>query len=381
MTTQNDDFIGVSRFKNMDGTTCYMGSILHVFLNLPYGTDYFLNSGYFKTVKEKCQKEKGDKWKNLFTKTLSYELHRCIGLAHQVDNSAMVMKPSSFREKCAAIDFMWGETRQQDAQEFFSFLLNRLIEESGRVVQYIPGSAAHLIGTKFDKNDNIINNLVELSAISTWQNYYKKEHSFLVELFSGMNHSQLECQVCGHISHSFYPYNTIPIQIPFKNQHDEVSIYDCFDHLVKEEKLDFKNKVECEMCLVKNESTKKLKLWKTPKILVLHISRFHKDMYGNINRKIDNKVNYPVRDLDISKYFSDYKNQKTTAKYDLFSVVLHQPLLSASSINHGHYTAMIKNRMDQKWYLFNDSVKPMEIKDEKLIINKNAYLLFYCKQQ
>ena len=63
--------------------------------------------------------------------------------------------------------------------------------------------------------------------------------------------------------------------------------------------------------MVKNEATKKLMLWQTPKILVLHINRFHKDMYGNINTKINNKVNYPIRNLDLSKYFSNYCNQKS----------------------------------------------------------------------
>lgn len=379
MTTRDENFLGVSRFKNMDGTTCYMNSALHTLQNLPYVTDYFLNAGYYQVLKDKCKDKEKENWQNLFTKSLSYELHRCIGLSHQVDNSSMVMRPSSFREKCSAIDFMWGETRQQDAQEFFSFLLNRLIEESGSEVQFIPGSSVHMIGSKINQNKSVKNSIVELMAISTWQNYYKKEYSFLVELFSGMNHSLLECQVCGHVSHSFYPYNMIPIQIPFKNTAEEFTIYQCFDNLIKEEKLDFRNKVECEMCMVKNEATKKLMLWQTPKILVLHINRFHKDMYGNINTKINNKVNYPIRNLDLSKYFSNYCNQKSNSKYDLFSVILHQPLLSATSINHGHYTAMIKNRQDNKWYIFNDSSKPIEVTNENDVINKNAYLLFYCR--
>ena len=43
---------------------------------------------------------------------------------------------------------------------------------------------------------------------------------------------------------------------------------------------------------------------KTPKILVLHIKRFEINDYGIPVRKITNKVNYPIINLDIEKYIN-----------------------------------------------------------------------------
>lgn len=57
--------------------------------------------------------------------------------------------------------------------------------------------------------------------------------------------------------------------------------------------------------------------------------------------------------------------------YDLFAVVVHQ-----GSLNGGHYTALAKN--GNNWYEFNDRyVVRLKPNDERKIINRDAYILFY----
>lgn len=42
----------------------------------------------------------------------------------------------------------------------------------------------------------------------------------------------------------------------------------------------------------------------------------------------------------------------------------------------GHYTAFCKNNVDNQWYHFDDK-SVTRVKDEKEIVTKDAYLLFY----
>ena len=47
-------------------------------------------------------------------------------------------------------------------------------------------------------------------------------------------------------------------------------------------------------------------------------------------------------------------------------------------MSSGHYTAFARNRLDQKWYLFNDSsCTPIEGDPREHIVTQAAYVLFY----
>jgi uncharacterized UBP type Zn finger protein len=48
-----------------------------------------------------------------------------------------------------------------------------------------------------------------------------------------------------------------------------------------------------------------------------------------------------------------------------------------NNINFGHYISCVKNRYDNKWYIFDDNnVYNANIDN---IINSNSYLLFYLR--
>ena len=47
-------------------------------------------------------------------------------------------------------------------------------------------------------------------------------------------------------------------------------------------------------------------------------------------------------------------------------------------MNGGHYVACCKNNVDANWYLFNDD-NVSKIINSEIIVNKNAYILFYKK--
>ena len=55
----------------------------------------------------------------------------------------------------------------------------------------------------------------------------------------------------------------------------------------------------------KVNAVKKTFLWEMPKILIIHLKRFKKTMYGTAE-KINNKVYFPIDSLDVKKYYHPY---------------------------------------------------------------------------
>ena len=145
---------------------------------------------------------------------------------------------------------------------------------------------------------------------------------------------------------------------------NEISLDETFEILGEEELLDENNEWYCENCQKKQRAKKKLEIYNTPKILIIQIKRF-----SHIN-KINTKVNFPLKDLDISKYTLS-KDENRPVKYDLFAVANHY-----GSLSFGHYTAFCKNSINEKWYEFNDSCV-CEITDLSKIVSQYAYVLFY----
>ena len=58
--------------------------------------------------------------------------------------------------------------------------------------------------------------------------------------------------------------------------------------------------------------------------------------------------------------------------YQLFAINNH----ISNHTRSGHYTSVVKNRLDNVWYEFDDSNVLKKVEEEDLV-NKNAYMLFY----
>ena len=79
------------------------------------------------------------------------------------------------------------------------------------------------------------------------------------------------------------------------------------------------------------------------------------------NNKITTYITFPISDFAVNNEV-----------FDLYGIVNHM-----GSLNSGHYTAYVKS--DGKWIYFDDS-RYTEVKDEKDIISRNAYILVYINK-
>jgi ubiquitin C-terminal hydrolase len=89
----------------------------------------------------------------------------------------------------------------------------------------------------------------------------------------------------------------------------------------------------CPRCKEHRQATKKLDLWTLPDILVVHLKRFSYSRY--LKNKLDTFVNFPIRNLDLSKYVKSKDGQPHV--YDLYAISNHY-----GGLGGGHYTAYAK---------------------------------------
>ena len=92
------------------------------------------------------------------------------------------------------------------------------------------------------------------------------------------------------------------------------------------------------------------------------------DLADAYNQKITKFLEYPSI-LDMKDYNINYSNKKG-GKYALQSMAIHD-----GSLGGGHYYAVCKNYLEDKWYEYNDT-RVNRITDEKSL-NYSPYLFVY----
>uniref|UniRef100_A0A3P9NXZ1 Ubiquitin carboxyl-terminal hydrolase n=1 Tax=Poecilia reticulata TaxID=8081 RepID=A0A3P9NXZ1_POERE len=148
-----------------------------------------------------------------------------------------------------------------------------------------------------------------------------------------------------------------------------VGLKECIELFTTMETLGEHDPWYCPTCKKHQQATKKFDLWSLPRILVVHLKRFS---YNRCWRdKLDTLVDFPIRDLNMSEFVCDPKAGPYV--YDLIAVSNHY-----GGMGGGHYTAYGKNKMDGKWYYFDDSSVSSASEDQ--IVTKAAYVLFYQRR-
>ena len=155
-----------------------------------------------------------------------------------------------------------------------------------------------------------------------------------------------------------------------RRKKDGVSLGECLDEFGKEEILGDNDMWYCNRCKIHRHASKKLELWKTPDILVLHFKRFSSTSHRR--DKLDVRVDFPIEGLDMTKRIVESDGKEEV--YDLFAVDNHY-----GSLGGGHYTACAKSFVDGEWYDYNDS-SVSKIRDTSNLISSAAYLLFYRRR-
>jgi hypothetical protein len=176
-----------------------------------------------------------------------------------------------------------------------------------------------------------------------------------------------------------------------------VTLFHCLDRFTASESLS----LQCERCNESaaslDEHSKKLSFTRLPPVLLVSFKRFK-----NIHAKIETLVSFPVRGLDMSKWY-EQENENINSQnpmYDLVAVLNH-----SGKLGYGHYTAYGITEQGS-WALYDDEnvtivsdgeegekidgelfksaddeVTAASLRLSDILVSRKAYLLVYVQRR
>uniref|UniRef100_A0A6C0B9G4 USP domain-containing protein n=1 Tax=viral metagenome TaxID=1070528 RepID=A0A6C0B9G4_9ZZZZ len=334
---------GLTGLGNL-GNTCFINSCIQI-LSHTYELNDFLDKGmYKKRLSNKYESALLVEWDSL--RTLMWS-ENCI------ISPGKFIKTIQKMAQIKKMDLFTGYS-QNDLPEFLLFLVDCFHTSLAREVNMtINGSAQNTT----DK--------IAIQCFEKIKSMYANEYSEIWNMFYGIHVSQIISLETGEVlSTSPEPYFMINLSIPKENK--TPTLMNCFDLYVEGETLENENAWYNEATKSKQNVKKKISYWSLPNILVIDIKRFNSN---NVKNQI--LVDFPVEDLNLSKYVIGYK--KDSYVYTLYGICNH-----SGNVFGGHYTSYVKNAND-KWYHFNDT-NVFEVKDISQLVSSKAYCLFYRKK-
>jgi len=133
-----------------------------------------------------------------------------------------------------------------------------------------------------------------------------------------------------------------------------LDLTDCLEAFSVKEVLDGAQAWYCPVCERNRRAVKTLSVWRYPDFLIIHLKRFvfldHQGLGGGPGAvKLDNRVAFPLQDLDLTPYLSG-PLQQGGELFSLYGAVCHSGGLGA-----GHYTAFARHNDIGQWNYFNDA--------------------------
>lgn len=315
-----------------------MNSVIQCLSNTRFLSEYVLSDEYNRDLNKSLSKMKGQ----LFT------AYANLIKTMWKSSANSVVSPSDLKLNIAKYAHRFQNYAQEDAEEFFIFLLNGLSDDTN-LVQKKPTPV------KFDEKawDNLSDSD---KSRDQWSRFLSLERSKISDMFTGQFRSTLKCTKCGYKSVTFDTFWDVNVPMAKKSMRLE----DCLRLFIDEEVIDGTEKPLCQKCKDRNVFTKRFTIERLPKILVIHLKRF---LFTPYSYKISTNVDYPIEGLDVSKYLSSSVDPNISTNraadecnrnciYDLYAISLH----SGHSQSSGHYYAYCRHPFSNRWYNYNDSL-------------------------
>ncbi len=315
------------------GNTCYMNSIFQILLHHDLLVNYFISQKVDKEINEQRKESIVVKEFNRLVKGYwSFDKY------HQI-------KPLSIIKVLWHMNPMYHPYRQNDAQEFLTFLLDS-----------IHTGVEHPVRIKLKQKSKKLTPIID-KAVEHWKAFFQDKYSDLVSLYFFQMRTIVECPN-GHTSLSFNPSSIISIDITAD------SLEKCLNQHFHKERLPEDYKCSDENCK-SSSCTKQETLQYLSEYIFIQLKRFQYTPKGT--RKIFDNVYYP-QTLVLDQYV-DSSVDKKHRKYELDGLVLHQ-----GSAESGHYHTYQK--YNNEWIKFDDE-SVVQISEDQILDNRDVYLLVY----
>ena len=337
---------------NNIGATCYMNATLQALSNTKDFTKYFLND-YKYNPKD-------------ISKNMSNEFYKLLNLLWDKDNRKGSFSPNEFKETLSKENPLFKGIQANDSKDLITFLLERLHSELN---QPDKSPINELAENQFDEMHTL--NLF-------YQDYQRNYKSMISNLFYGVIEIKNQCTGCNYIKFNFQVFNFLEFPLEQVNNfcfqngkrlalvnsdgtNPDINLYECFDYYQKVELMSGDNQMYCNVCNATLNAYYSSTIYSAPKYLIINLNRGRNAVYQC-------KIYFP----ETLKLFKYVINTNGNTEYELYAVISH---IGPSSME-GHFVAYCRNRMDDKWYLYNDAFVNECTKAQEYYKGM-PYILFY----
>lgn len=349
--------------------TCYMNAVLQCLSATMPLSNLFLDDRYKQAI-QKNWKGTGGVMPDMYA-TVVRSLWR---------GDVSAIKPTTFRQFCGRMNSEWGIDRQQDAKEFFDFLVDSLHEDLN--IGWKRNPLRPLTPAEELRREQIP--IAEASRYE-WQRFIHRDFSYVSSLFAGQHASRLRCTTCRMTSTTYEAFYSISVEIPPAGRGD---IYSCLRSYTQEERLSGDERWQCPHCKCEREATKQIILTRLPQILVIHFKRFRASKTESA-RKIHTPIDFPLYGLNLDPFVvqraqpvvSDDSRVEPAItppfSYEAYGVLRHL----GDTGNSGHYVSVVRDPGRGCWRKFDDhkayDIDPSKLKERDALTNGEAYIVFY----
>ena len=302
------------------GNTCFFNSIIQCLRHIPQLNLQLINLLNINSISKSSMSSDINK--------LIFIINYLKIILHMNTNNNIIT-PIALKTVLVNLNSDYVGYNQHDAHELLILILDIFHSISSYNIEiYETGVPRNAIDSKLKK------------SYTDLKNSYFSKYSQILDIFNSQYEHIIQCnqETCKKQSIVFDSNCCWELPIPGNgnwngNGNSEISLYDCIDHYLQSEYIDYK----CEHCKLSGQSEQNILLWKMGKILFIKLNRFKTNPINLSTNKIDTIVNTPET-IDLSKYFDYDSIFKSTAKYSLISTVCH-----IGSFDSGHYYTITKN--------------------------------------
>ena len=337
---------------NNIGATCYMNASLQCLSNTKELTEFFLNN-----YKEKKKKNH----------IIALEYYELIKNLWKEKNNNKSYSPYSFKEVLSKENSLFAGFQANDSKDLINFLIERLHQELNVIEE-----------NKNTENINQINQMNENEMLKLFTKEFTSQYNSIIsKLFYGMLETKSQCKGCNVVKFNFQLYSFLEFPLQQVNQYyfnngrrplftqdgknPDVDLYECFEYYRKIDLMNGENQMFCNICNKLCDTLYSTTLYSGPNYLIINLNRGRGAVY-------ECKVNFPEQ-LNLFNYIT-FRHGITA--YELYAVICH---LGPSS-ESGHFVAYCRNRIDNKWYLYNDAFVNLCTRP-KQYTEGMPYILFY----
>jgi len=338
------------------GANCYMNATLQCLSNTDKLSNYFLNEFQYNKYDD--------------TKKISNKYYKLLRHLWDKYTDKKYYSPKRFKKVLSEVNPLFSGLNANDSKDLLNFLLETLHRELNKALK------------EKEKDNNIDNNINQFNEEDIKQYFFKdfakKYKSIISDLFYFPSEIKSKCCNCQYIKYNFQvnPFLEFPLEkvnkFLYKNgkiaslknmdgSNSDINLYDCFEYNQKVDLMNGENQIYCILCNNCYDSYYSTNLYLLPEILVINLNRGRNAIYQC-------NVNFP-EELDLTNYVI---NKGFNTQYELYAVICQ---IGPGFIS-GHIVAYCRHRIDDKWYLYNDSNVTL-CEKPKEYLNKIPYILFY----